>query len=227
ISAARAAGLHPVPVPMDSGGVRPELRAWFGALAGADPGDVLITDGGQAALWTILRSVLPPGSPLLMESPTYHGAISAARAAGLHPVPVPMDSGGVRPELLAEAFARTGARAFYTQPTFHNPTGAVLAPDRRDQVVAVARAAGAFVVEDDYARHLAISSPPPPLVAGDRDGTVIHIASLTKAIAPSLRIAGVVARGPVAERLRATQLVESFFPPRPQQETALELVTAP
>ncbi|GAA3237573.1 PLP-dependent aminotransferase family protein [Actinocorallia longicatena] len=205
----------------------PELRAWFGSLVGADPGDVLIADGGQAALWTILRSVLQPGAPLLMESPTYHGAISAARAAGLSPVPVPMDGDGVRPGLLAEAFAMTGARAFYTQPTFQNPTGVVLSPERRREVVEVARAAGAFVIEDDYARHLAITSPPPPLVTGDRDGTVIHIASLTKATAPSLRIAGVVARGPVAERLRATQLVESFFPARPLQETALELVTSP
>lgn len=205
----------------------PELRAWFARLVGAETGDVLIAAGGQAALWMTLQAVLPAGSPLLMESPTYLGAITAARAAGLHPVPVPMDGQGVRPELLAEAFARTGARAFYCQPTFHNPTGTVLSPDRRIQIVEIARAAGAFVIEDDFARHLAISAPPAPLITGDRDGTVIHIASLTKATAPSLRIAGVIARGPVAERIRATQLVESYYPARPMQETALELVTAP
>jgi DNA-binding transcriptional MocR family regulator len=158
---------------------------------------------------------------------TYQGAIIAARAAGLRPVPVPMDERGVRPDLLAEAFARTGARAFYCQPAFHNPTGTVLAPERRAAVLEAARAAGAFVIEDDFARYLAMSAPPPPLAADDRHGTVVHLASLTKATAPSLRVAGVTARGPVAERLRTHQLVESFCPSRTLQETALELVTSP
>ncbi|MEO3783082.1 PLP-dependent aminotransferase family protein [Actinocorallia sp. B10E7] len=205
----------------------PELRAWFAAPVGAEPSDVLVAGGGQAALWTTLRALLRPGEPLLMESPTYHGAIIAARAAGLHPVPVPMDGRGVRPDLLAEAFARTGARAFYCQPAFHNPTGAVLAPERRARVLEAARTAGAFVIEDDFARYLAFSTPPPPLAAADPDGTVVHLASLTKPTAPSLRIAGITARGPVAERLRACQLVESYYPARPLQETALELVTSP
>ncbi|WP_106398158.1 aminotransferase-like domain-containing protein [Actinocorallia populi] len=205
----------------------PELRAWFAAPVGAEPSDVLVAGGGQAALSITLRAVLRPGEPLLVESPTYQGAITAARAAGLRPVPVPMDRHGVRPDLLAEAFARTGARAFYCQPTFHNPTGTVLAPGRRAPVLAAARAAGAFVIEDDFARHLALAAPPPPLAADDAHGTVVHLASLTKATVPSLRIAGITARGPVGERLRACQLVDSYYPARPLQETALELVTSP
>ncbi|GAB2807491.1 PLP-dependent aminotransferase family protein [Actinocorallia aurea] len=205
----------------------PELRAWFAGLTGCAPEDVLVSGGGQAALWLALRAIVPPGEPVLVESPTYPGAIAAARAAGLAPVPVPVDSGGVRPDLLAEAFARTGARAFFCQPTFHNPTGAVLAADRRAEVLKIARAAGAFIVEDDFARHLSMGSAPAPLVAGDAAGTVVHIASLTKATAPSLRISGIVARGPVAERIRTAQLVETFFPARPLQETALEFVSSP
>lgn len=205
------------------------LRAWFARGIGPDvaPDDVLITNGGQAALSTTLRALLPPGAPILVESPTYPGVLMAARAAGLHPVPVPVDREGVRPDLLAEAFSRSAARTFYCQPTFHNPTGLVLSAERRDQVLAVARAAGAFVVEDDFARHLGISAAPPPLAAQDRDGTVVHLSSLTKITAPSLRIAAVVARGPVAERLRSTQLVDTFFPARPLQETAVELVGSP
>ncbi|MBC6462372.1 PLP-dependent aminotransferase family protein [Actinomadura sp. HBU206391] len=207
----------------------PELRAWFARDLGGDvsPSDVLISGGGQDALTTVLRALLPPGAPLLVESPTYLGALAAARAAGLHPVPVPMDGDGVRPGLLAEAFAMTGSRVFYCQPTFHNPTGAVLPAERREQVLAVVRAAGAFVIEDDYARHLAIDPAPGPLVARDQDGRVVHIASLTKGTAPSMRIAAVVARGPVAERIRATQMVDAFFPARSLQETALELLTSP
>ncbi len=209
-------------------GVR-ELREWFARTIGGDvaPGDVTITGGGQAGVTLVLRALLPPGAPLLVETPTYLGALACARAAGLRPVPVPVDEDGLRPELLAEAFAATGARAVYCQPTFHNPTGAVLAPGRRDQVLDVARAAGAFVIEDDFARHLAIAPAPPPLVAADREGRVVHISSLTKATAPSLRVAAVVARGPVAERVRSAQLVDSFFVARPLQETAVELVGSP
>ncbi|WP_312881588.1 aminotransferase-like domain-containing protein [Thermomonospora cellulosilytica] len=205
------------------------LRAWFARAVGGEitPADVLITGGGQQAIGIALRAMLAPGAPLLVESPTYQGVLSAARAAGLHTVPVPVDGSGVRPDLLADAFAMTGARAFYCQPTFHNPTGAVLSPDRREQVLSVARAAGAFVIEDDFARHLAIEPAPPPLAADDPDGRVVHISSLTKAAAPSLRIAALIARGPVAERLRALQVVDSFFPARHLQETALDLVSSP
>ncbi|MFI0354140.1 PLP-dependent aminotransferase family protein [Actinomadura sp. 9N407] len=210
------------------GGV-PELRAWFARTAGGEitPADVLITSGGQQSLTTVLRALLPPGAPLLVESPTYLGVLAVARASGLHPVPVPMDEDGLRPEMLAEAFAMTGARVLYTQPTFHNPTGAVLTPARRARVMAVAREAGAFVIEDDFARHLAIGAIPPPMVGADPEGRVVHISSPTKATAASLRVAAVIARGPVAERIRATQLIEEFFPARPMQETLLELVSSP
>ncbi|MEW2352701.1 PLP-dependent aminotransferase family protein [Spirillospora sp. NPDC029432] len=210
------------------GGI-PELRAWFARTAGGETtaADVLITSGGQQSLTTVLRALLPPGAPLLVESPTYLGALAVARASGLHPVPVPMDEDGLRPELLAEAFEMTGARVLYTQPTFHNPTGAVLPAARRARVLAVARAAGAFVIEDDFARHLAIDAIPPPLVSADQEGRVVHISSPTKATAASLRVAAVIARGPVAERIRATQLIEEFFPARPMQGTLLELVSAP
>lgn len=202
------------------------LREWFARTAGGDvtAADVTITGGGQAAVTLALRALLPPGSPLLVESPTYPGAIDSARAAGLRPVPVPVDQDGLRTDLLADAFAASGARAVYCQPTFHNPTGTVLATGRRAHVLDVARAAGAFVIEDDFARHLAIDPPPPPLISADREGRVVHISSLTKATAPSLRVAAVAARGPVAERIRATQLVDSFFVARPLQEAALELV---
>ncbi len=211
------------------GGV-PELRAWFARTIGGSvaPSDVLVSSGGQQSLTTVLRAIAPPGSPLLVESPTYLGVLAVARASGLHPVPVPADEHGLRPDLLAEAFELTGARVLYFQPAYQNPTGATLAAERRAEVLAVARAAGAFIVEDDYASHLGFGTPAPaPLVSADPDGRVVHIASMTKATAPSLRVAAVVARGPVAERIRSTQLVAEFFPARPLQETLLELVTSP
>lgn len=206
------------------------LRAIFARQAGGAvaPEDVLVTGGGQGALSMLFRAIVAPGSPLLVESPTYPGALAAARAAGLRPVPVPTDDEGVRTDLLAEAFAMTGARLFYCQPTFHNPTGAVLAPERRRQVVDVARAAGAFLIEDDFARHLGHGRPVPrPLVADDRDGTVIHLTSLTKPASPSLRIGALIARGPVMRRLLEARRVDDFFIARPLQEAAVELLSTP
>jgi DNA-binding transcriptional MocR family regulator len=206
----------------------PELRALLAATVGADPGDVLVVPGGQAGLSAALRALSPPGSPVLVEVPTYLGALAAARAAGLRPVPVPTDSGGLRADLLPEAFARTGARLLYVQPTYANPTGAVLDPARRAVVLQAAQQAGAFVVEDDWARHLSLDGPaPPPLLHDDSGGHVVHLSSLSKAGAPSLRIGALIARGPAAARLAAVRLVDDFGVARPLQETALELLGSP
>ncbi|MEU0471522.1 PLP-dependent aminotransferase family protein [Streptomyces olivaceus] len=210
----------------------PELREWFargigGAITAAE---VLITAGGQSALTTALRALAPPGTAVLVESPTYPGMLAIARAAGLRPVPVPVDADGVRPALLADAFRATGARVFVCQPLCQNPTGAVLAPERRGEVLRIARAAGAFVVEDDFVRRLVHEDAgplPAPLAADDPDGVVVHVCSLTKATSPSFRVSALAARGPVLERLRAIQVVDTFFVPRPLQEAALELVGSP
>ncbi|MFJ3902616.1 PLP-dependent aminotransferase family protein [Streptomyces sp. NPDC090025] len=210
----------------------PELRAWFareigGAVTAAE---VLVTAGGQSALTTALRALTPPGTPVLVESPTYPGMLAAARAAGLRPVPVPTDPEGIRPDLLEAAFRATGARLLVCQPLFQNPTGAALPAERRAAVLRIARAAGAFVVEDDFARRLvhADAGPlPPTLAADDPDGVVVHVCSLTKITSASLRVGALAARGPVLERLRAIQVVDSFFVPRPLQEAALELVGSP
>ncbi|MFJ1702935.1 PLP-dependent aminotransferase family protein [Kitasatospora sp. NPDC088346] len=210
----------------------PELRSWFARDVGGPltASEVLVTAGGQSALTTALRSLVAPGAPVLVESPTYPGMLAVARAAGLRPVPVPVDADGVRPDLLADAFAASGARAFVCQPLFQNPTGAVLSAARRPEVLRIARAAGAFVVEDDFARRLVHSDAPAlpaPLAAEDPDGVVVHIRSLTKPSSPSLRVGAITARGPAFERLRAVQAVDSFFVPRPLQETTLELVGSP
>ena len=210
----------------------PELREGVArAIGGAvTAAGVLIAAGGQSALATALRALAPPGAPVLVESPTYPGMLALARAGGLRPVPVPVDRDGVRPELLADAFRATGARVFVCQPLFQNPTGAVLAPGRRAEVLGIARAAGAFVVEDDFVRRLvhADAGPlPRPLAADDPDGVVVHVGSLTKATSPSFRVSALAAHGPVLERLRAIQVVDSFFVPRPLQEAALELVGSP
>jgi DNA-binding transcriptional MocR family regulator len=208
----------------------PQLRGWFAAQAGGGVGeaDVIVCLGGQAALAACLRGLAAPGAPVLVESPTYLGALAAARAAGLAPVPVPSDADGVRPDLLEQAFAATGARLFYCQPTYANPHGAVLAAERRAQVLEIVRDAGAFVIEDDSFHGLDLDGePPPPLLHSDPGGHVVYVRSLTKVAAPGLRVCAVIARGPAAARLRPTRIVEGALVPGAMQEAAVELVTAP
>jgi DNA-binding transcriptional MocR family regulator len=209
---------------------RADLRAWFARESGAGlrADDIVICPGGQAALSSTLRALTAPGDTLLVESPTYLGVLAAAHAAGLRLVPVPADADGVRPDQLALAFARTGARLFYCQPLYANPHGATLAADRRALVASAVRDAGAFLIEDDYARDLSIDGdPPPPLASHDPDGHVIYLRSLTKSAAPGLRIAALGARGPAGERLRAARLLDDLFVAGPLQQATLEFVTAP
>ncbi|MCM3883792.1 PLP-dependent aminotransferase family protein [Frankia sp. R82] len=207
----------------------PELRSWFGRQLGADPDHVLITSGSQSALSATMRAILPAGHPVLFATPTYPGALAVARSAGLTPISVPCDAGGIRPDLLRDAFTRTSARLLVIQPTYANPGGRVLAADRRGEVLDICRVAGAFVIEDDYARWLGFAGEqtPPPLFVDDERGQVITIVSLTKILAPSLRVSAVIARGPVMSRIAAMRIVDDFFVSRPLQHTVIELVSGP
>ncbi|MBV9795540.1 MAG: PLP-dependent aminotransferase family protein [Actinobacteria bacterium] len=210
----------------------PDLRDWFAADIGGGLGrhDILVGEGGQNAMATALRALTQPGDPVVVESPTYPGTVAAARAAGLHPVAVPLDGEGMRPDYLDEVLGRTRARVVAVQPQYQNPTGISLSPQRGQELVAIARQHGAFVIEDDYARHMTHQDAgpvPPPLIAGDADGVVVHIRSLTKVTSPNLRVGALAARGPVMARLRAAVIIDTMLVPAPLQFTALEVVTAP
>ena len=207
--------------------LRAQHAAWLGG--GCTAQDVIITSGGQAALTACLRGLAPSRGAVIVESPTYLGALAAARAADLVPVPVPSDHDGIRPDLLAAALAASGARLVYCQTTFANPHGATLAPARRAAVLAAVRAAGAFLIEDDPLRDLAFDPArlPPPLAHDDPDGHVVHLSSLTKVAAPGLRLGAIAARGPALARLRAARVVEDFYASGPLQEAALDLLGAP
>ena len=206
------------------------LRGWFAQQAGGHfrAHDVVVTPGAQAALSTVIRTLAAPGAPVLVESPTYLGTIAATRLAGRRVVPVPADRDGVRPDHLAQALRTTGAKVVVLQPLYANPTGATLAADRREATLDAVREAGAFLVEDDYARDLALEDEPPlPLAADDPDGHVVYVRSLTKAAAPGLRVGAIAARGAAGARLRAARVVDDFFVAGPLQEAALDLVSSP
>jgi DNA-binding transcriptional MocR family regulator len=206
------------------------LRQWFASQLGGpiSAHEVIITPGSQSAITTAFNALAAPGSAVLVESPSYVGALVAARLAGLRLVPVPTDRDGVRPEMLQQALATSGARLFYTQPTHANPTGATLSAERRRQVLDVVAAAGAIVIEDDWCRDLSFErTPARPLVTDDRHGHCVYLRSLTKSTAPGLRIGAIVARGAALARLTACRAAAEFFVSGPLQEAALEVVHSP
>jgi DNA-binding transcriptional MocR family regulator len=218
-----------------SGGL-PELQSWFAqelrdsTPLGVTPpaaGDVTILPGSQSGLSSAFRALVAPGQPLLMESPTYWGAIQAAAQTGVHVVPVPSGADGPDPGELARAFDETGARALYAQPTYANPTGAQWSTIRAQQVLDVVRAHGAFLIEDDWAHDFGITTSSSPLAAHDDAGHVVYLRSLTKSVSPSMRIAAIIARGPARERILADHAAESMYVSGLLQAAALDVVTQP
>lgn len=214
----------------------PELQAWFasevaaGAPVGVTPPtarDVLIIPGSQSGLSSIFRALVGRGQPLLIESPTYWGALLAAEQAGVALVPIPTGPDGPDPDEVQRALAATGARAFYAQPTFANPTGTQWSEETGRAVLDVVRAHGAFLVEDDWAHDLGIDAQPRPLVRQDDDGHVIYLRSLTKSVSPALRVAAVIARGPARERILADRAAETMYVSGVLQHAALDVVTQP
>lgn len=211
----------------------PELRAAFARELSRHGGDafaaheVVIASGGQNAIATAMRALAAPGDVVVMESPSYWGAIAAAREAGLRIAPIARTAGGIDPADLDAALRTHDARLFYAQPVFANPTGAVWSPATRAAVFDVLRDRKAFLVEDDWARDLAVGEAPPPLAAHDVDGHVVGIRSITKSTSPSLRIAALTARGPALDRLRRSRWIGELYVPRVLQHAALEVLTAP
>ncbi|MFF3026143.1 PLP-dependent aminotransferase family protein [Microbacterium sp. NPDC057944] len=214
----------------------PDLQAWFaGELAASAPAgvtpaaarDALIISGSQSGLSSIFRAVVGPGRPLLIESPSYWGAMLAAEQAGVVLVPIPSGPAGPDPDAVERAFAQTGARAFYAQPTFANPTGAQWPAETAHAVLESVRRHGAFLIEDDWAHDLGIDAEPRPLAALDDDGHVVYLRSLTKSVSPALRVAAVIARGPARERILGDRAAGSMYVSGLLQLAALEVVTQP
>ncbi|MHB1740808.1 MAG: aminotransferase-like domain-containing protein [Actinomycetes bacterium] len=214
----------------------PELRAWFaGELAHATPrgtlpptaADVVVTPGGQSALCSVFRALAAPGEPIVMESPTYWGAIAAAEQAGLMIVPVPRGTTAPSPDDVARALASSGARLFYAQPHFANPTGTTWTLDEGSALLKVVTAHDAFLVEDDWGHDFAFAHPVSPLAARDTDGHVVYIRSLTKSLAPALRVAAVVARGPARTRIHTDRTIDDLYVSGLLQTAALDVLTQP
>jgi DNA-binding transcriptional MocR family regulator len=214
----------------------PELRSWFaaelapaGASAAAPPAadDVVITPGGQSALSSIFRALAAPGDAIVMESPTYWGAMAAARQAGLRIVPIARGASAPSAADLDDALGASGARLFYAQPHFANPTGALWSSAERGAITAVLRARGVYLIEDDWAHDFGIDTDVATLAADDPDGHIVYVRSLTKSLSPAIRVAAVVARGPALARIQVDRTVDDLYVSGILQQAAVDVLTDP
>jgi len=168
----------------------------------ADAGQVMITNGAQQGLELVFRSFLDPGDVVVIEEPTYTGALSVAAALGARVVGLPLDEEGIRPDLLEIALERHRPKLLYVQPTFHNPTSRVMSEARRRRLLALARRYRCPVVEDDWAGDLRFEGQPlPSLHAIDGGRHVIYLGTFSKSLMPGLRVGWVAAPPAVIEKL--------------------------
>ena len=197
--------------------------ARYGVLAGVD--NVLITAGSQQALDLIAKLLINRGDRILVECPTYVGALQAFDLMGAEYVTVPIDVNGLQTCEMEQAL-RSGPKFMYILPNFQNPGGVTLSRERRDQLVSLSDKYGIPIIEDDpYGQLRYEGEHVTPLVVLDRInvarddgyklGNVIYLSTFSKVLAPGLRVAWIVAPPDVIARLsqikQSTDLHTSSF----------------
>jgi 2-aminoadipate transaminase len=202
------------------------LREWVAARVSAlglaaTAGQVLITSGSQQGLDLVGKLLIDPGSVVAVESPTYLGALQAF--APYEPEYLAMDSDADGP--LPEALARAGgARFLYLVPNFQNPTGRCLGAARREALAQAALAAGLPLVEDDPYGELWYDAPPPPPIGAGLPGAAIYLGSLSKVLAPGLRLGYVVAPPALFPKLLQAKQAADLHTPGFNQRIAHEVL---
>lgn len=192
-----------------------ELMAEIGVRLSAD--EVIVTAGAQQGLDLLAKVFLDPGDTIITEGPTYVGALQAFSAYEPDVVCVPMDDGGMRTDLLEAALERLGPRGakfIYTVPNFQNPAGVTLRPERRRELLGLARAYDIPVLEDDpYGRLRFEGGHIKPLRALDDE--VIYLGTLSKIFAPGLRLGWMTGPKPILAKVllakQAADLCGSAF----------------
>lgn len=177
----------------------------------AKPENVLITSGSQQALDLIGKLFINRGDRVLLEAPTYLGALQAFNVYGAEYESVPIDENGLRTELLEKPL-RSGVKFMYVLPNFQNPAGTTLSEGRRHELVLLADRYGIPIIEDDpYGQLRYEGQHLPSLVVLDREnlrrddgysiGNVIYLSTFSKTLAPGLRLGWIVAPPDVISKL--------------------------
>lgn len=196
-------------------GFRPLLDAIAGIMRnrGVSPAAerLLVTTGSQQGLDLVARVLLDPGDIVLVELPTYTGAITAFRNVQADMIGVRQEADGIDLAALDETCARLRAggrrvRMLYVVPNFQNPTGLLIGLDKRRRLLEWAGRRDVLLVEDDPYRELyfedsATEADVRPIKADDAEGRVIYLSSFSKTLAPGYRVAWVDAPPPIAAKL--------------------------
>ncbi|KAA2253544.1 PLP-dependent aminotransferase family protein [Solihabitans fulvus] len=185
-----------------------------------DPDQVLITNGGQQALSLLARAFVEPGGTVVVEAPTYPGALEAFReqTASLQTLPVGLDG------FESAARAARGPDLAYLVSTHHNPTGAVLPSLLRRRLAVAAAHADVLLIDDEVLAHLAFPGQriPPPVAAFG--ATVVSVGSLSKSVWGGLRIGWIRAARRVIDRLARLRAVHDLGGNLPAQLAAAYLL---
>ena len=166
-----------------------ELRGYLQRVRGLRVDGLLLTNGSQEAIALAARTLLAPGDAVAVEDPGYAPAWEAFRAAGAEVLPVPVDARGLRVDDLAALLRRRRVRLVYVTPNHQYPTTVTLAAPRRRALLEHTLAAGVPVLEDDYDHEYHFRGvPQPALAASDQAPHVLYVASLSKLVAPGVRV---------------------------------------
>ena len=196
-----------------------QVMEWQGASV--DPGDVMVTTGGQQVIDLVCKALIDPGDVIVAEGPTYPGAVPTFTAYQADVVQVGMDDDGMKVDELEETLARLekeGRRPkfIYTVPTFQNPAGVTMSLERRRRLVEIAAQRELIVLEDEpYSLLRYEGTALPTLLELDGGRFVVHAGTFSKMLAPGLRLGWAIAPRPVMEKLvlgaQSTTLCPSPF----------------
>ena len=171
----------------------------------AEGNDLLIVGGSQQGIDLVARLLLSHGGTVLVDAPTYRGALEVFRLNGARIVPLPLrldrpradgaasNSGSLDFEALEEILERRDVELIYTMPTFHNPTGLTFDADERRQLYELAAAKGVPILEDDWVFDLRRPEQPAPVKSLDESGIVIHCGTFSKTAVPGFRVGWLLA----------------------------------
>jgi 2-aminoadipate transaminase len=190
-----------------------------------DPARVLITTGSQQGLDLIAKVLIDAGSRVLVETPTYLGALQAFTPMEPTIVSVASDDQGLQvSDLEAQHAAGEAPRFLYVLPNFQNPTGRTMSEERRQALVRSAAALGLPIVEDNPYGDLWFDQPPPlPLTARNPDGC-IYLGSFSKVLAPGLRLGFLVAPASVYPKLLQAKQAADLHSPGFNQRMIAEVM---
>jgi DNA-binding transcriptional MocR family regulator len=187
------------------------------------PESVAVVNGSQHGLDLLLRLLAEPGDVVLVETPTYFGAIQSFLAWGVRLVGVPVDQEGMDVDRVASLLARYRPRFIYTVPTYQNPTGVTMSLERRERLLALAQQHHVPIVEDDPFSELFFDAPPPPPIkALDRHGHVLYLGTFSKTLAPGLRVGWLAAPAPIVDQAALLNQVTELQPNTVGQHLAVE-----